>query len=73
MPPGKGLHALGWNAVSVAEAASKGYTAAHYVSVEPWAYGPVVDPGDAYGEKKDTWEDLAHHSYPQALLVAAAY
>lgn len=59
--------------VSVAEAASWVGIADHYVSAEPWAFDPVVDLGDAYGGMKGTWGNLAHHSYPQALLVAAAY
>lgn len=72
-PQGKGLHALGSNAVSEAEAASWGDTAGRYVSAELKAFDPVMDPGDAYGGRKGTWGDLAHHSYPQALSVAAAY
>lgn len=59
--------------VSVAEAASWGNTAGRYVSAEPWAFCPVVDLGDAYGGRKGTWGDLAHHWCPQALLVTAAY
>lgn len=54
------------------EAASLMDTAVRCASAELRAFGPAVDLGDAYGGRKGTSEGLAHHSYPQALLVAAA-
>lgn len=59
--------------VSVAEVASWGDTVVHYVLAEPLAFGPVVDLADACDGRRGMGEDLAHRSYPQALLVAAAY
>lgn len=59
--------------VSAAATALWARTAVRYVSAELWAFGPAMDLGDACGGMKGTFGDLAHHSYPQALLVAVAY